>query len=60
MEAAVGVFAECGGGVDVREIARRSGVGSGTLYRHFAAKDTLLATAPTSQPTTLSCSARAR
>jgi AcrR family transcriptional regulator len=38
------VFAECGGGVDVREIARRSGVGMGTLYRHFPTKDALLAT----------------
>jgi AcrR family transcriptional regulator len=44
IEAAGEVFAECGGGVDVREIARRSGVGIGTLYRHFPTKDTLLAT----------------
>lgn len=44
IEAAGGVFAECGGGVDVREIARRSGVGMGTLYRHFPTKDELLAT----------------
>ncbi|WP_083971625.1 TetR/AcrR family transcriptional regulator [Actinoplanes awajinensis] len=44
IEAAGAVFAECGGGVDVREIARRSGVGMGTLYRHFPTKDELLAT----------------
>ena len=44
IEAAGEVFAECGGGVDVREIARRSGVGMGTLYRHFPTKDALLAT----------------
>lgn len=44
MEAAGVVFAERGGGVDVREIARRSGVGMGTLYRHFPTKDDLLAT----------------
>ncbi|MEU8661136.1 TetR/AcrR family transcriptional regulator [Actinoplanes philippinensis] len=44
IEAATVVFAECGGGVDVREIARRSGVGMGTLYRHFPTKDELLAT----------------
>ena len=44
IEAAGEVFAECGGGVDVREIARRSGVGMGTLYRHFPTKDELLAT----------------
>jgi AcrR family transcriptional regulator len=44
IKAAGEVFAECGGGVDVREIARRSGVGMGTLYRHFPTKDELLAT----------------
>ncbi|WP_203837723.1 TetR/AcrR family transcriptional regulator [Winogradskya humida] len=44
IEAAGEVFAECGGGVDVREIARRSGVGMGTLYRHFPTKDELLVT----------------
>ena len=44
IEAAGEVFAECGGGVDVREIARRSGVGMGTLYRHFPTKEKLLAT----------------
>ncbi|GLY07838.1 MULTISPECIES: TetR/AcrR family transcriptional regulator [Actinoplanes] len=44
IEAAGKVFAEHGGGVDVREIARRSGVGMGTLYRHFPTKDELLAT----------------
>ncbi|WP_260327162.1 TetR/AcrR family transcriptional regulator [Streptomyces sp. TLI_185] len=45
MEAAGAVFAEQGGTVDVREIARRSGVGKGTLYRHFPTKDDLLLTA---------------
>ncbi|AEM85556.1 TetR/AcrR family transcriptional regulator [Streptomyces violaceusniger] len=44
IEAAGVVFAERGGTVDVREIARRSGVGMGTLYRHFPTKDDLLAT----------------
>lgn len=44
MEAAGAVFAEQGGTVDVREIARRSGVGMGTLYRHFPTKDDLLST----------------
>ncbi|GAA1650924.1 TetR/AcrR family transcriptional regulator [Actinoplanes couchii] len=44
IEAAGQVFAEHGGGVDVREIARRSGVGMGTLYRHFPTKDQLLNT----------------
>ena len=40
--AATAVFAEQGGEVDVREIARRSGVGMGTLYRHFPSKEDLL------------------
>ncbi|ASQ92960.1 TetR/AcrR family transcriptional regulator [Streptomyces sp. 11-1-2] len=44
IEAAGTVFAEQGGTVDVREIARRSGVGMGTLYRHFPTKGDLLAT----------------
>jgi AcrR family transcriptional regulator len=44
VEAAAAVFAELGGTVDVREIARRSGVGMGTLYRHFPTKDDLLVT----------------
>ncbi|OPF83256.1 TetR family transcriptional regulator [Streptomyces antioxidans] len=44
IEAAGVVFAEQGCAVDVREIARRSGVGMGTLYRHFPAKDDLLIT----------------
>ncbi|MGW0712499.1 TetR/AcrR family transcriptional regulator [Streptomyces sp. NPDC002643] len=44
IEAAGAVFAEQGGTVDVREIARRSGVGMGTLYRHFPTKDDLLTT----------------
>ncbi|MFE7839161.1 TetR/AcrR family transcriptional regulator [Streptomyces sp. NPDC057474] len=44
IEAAGAVFAEQGGAVDVREIARRSGVGMGTLYRHFPTKEDLLAT----------------
>ncbi|MCQ8188205.1 TetR/AcrR family transcriptional regulator [Streptomyces rugosispiralis] len=44
IEAAAVVFAEQGCAVDVREIARRSGVGMGTLYRHFPTKDELLAT----------------
>ena len=40
--AATAVFAEHGAEVDVREIARRSGVGMGTLYRHFPSKEDLL------------------
>ncbi|WP_150249340.1 TetR/AcrR family transcriptional regulator [Nocardiopsis deserti] len=44
LEAADQVFAERGSAVDVREIARRSGVGMGTLYRHFPTKNALFTT----------------
>ncbi|GGP76795.1 TetR/AcrR family transcriptional regulator [Saccharothrix coeruleofusca] len=44
IEAAAGVLAEQGCTVDVREIAQRSGVGMGTLYRHFPTKEDLLGT----------------
>ncbi|MFT7840302.1 helix-turn-helix domain-containing protein [Saccharothrix sp. BKS2] len=42
IEAAAEVLAEQGSAVDVREIAQRSGVGMGTLYRHFPTKEDLL------------------
>ncbi len=41
LEAARGAFAEYGTGVQIDEIARRAGLGVGTLYRHFATKDEL-------------------
>lgn len=44
LEAASEVLAEQGTAVDVREIARRSGVGMGTLYRHFPKKEDLIHT----------------
>lgn len=44
IEAASDVLATEGSGVDVREIARRSGVGMGTLYRHFPTKEDLVRT----------------
>ena len=44
VEAAAEVLAEQGTTVDVREIARRSGVGMGTLYRHFPKKEDLVHT----------------
>ncbi|WP_020672438.1 TetR/AcrR family transcriptional regulator [Amycolatopsis nigrescens] len=44
VEAAAAVLAEQGTAVDVREIARRSGVGMGTLYRHFPQKEDLVHT----------------
>lgn len=44
LEAAREVFAEQGHSARVDDIARRAGVGVGTLYRHFATKDDLLDT----------------
>ncbi|MEY7973274.1 TetR/AcrR family transcriptional regulator [Saccharomonospora xinjiangensis] len=44
LSAAAAVFSERGRAVDVREIARRAGVGMGTLYRHFPSKDALIET----------------
>jgi AcrR family transcriptional regulator len=42
LEAAAAAFAEQGLDVPVAEIARRAGVGPGTLFRHFASKDDLI------------------
>ena len=44
IEAASEALAAQGTTVDVREIARRSGVGMGTLYRHFPKKEDLIQT----------------
>jgi AcrR family transcriptional regulator len=41
LEAAAEAFAQDGLGVPVDEIARRAGVGAGTLYRHFPTKEAL-------------------
>jgi AcrR family transcriptional regulator len=42
LEAARGLFAECGQATQMDDIARAAGVGVGTVYRHFATKDALL------------------
>jgi len=42
LEAARDAFAQEGVGVPLDEIARRAGVGPGTLYRHFPTKEALL------------------
>ncbi len=42
LAAAGEVFAEQGLGVPLGEIARRAGVGAGTVYRHFPSKQALL------------------
>jgi AcrR family transcriptional regulator len=44
LEVASAALAAQGAAVDVREIARRSGVGMGTLYRHFPNKEDLVQT----------------
>lgn len=43
LSAAKAAFAEVGAEVALEEIARRAGVGIGTLYRHFPTRDALLA-----------------
>jgi AcrR family transcriptional regulator len=42
LEAARIAFAECGTDLAMEELARRAGVGVGTVYRHFPNKDALL------------------
>lgn len=44
VEAAAAAFAEQGSDVSVSEIAERAGIGKGTVFRHFASKEDLLAT----------------
>lgn len=41
LDAAIAAFAEAGLAVPVHEIARRAGVGTGTVSRHFRTKDEL-------------------
>ena len=43
LDAAAEVFAEQGPGASVDEIARRAGVGHGTVFRRFPTKDALIA-----------------
>ena len=42
LDAAREVFAELGSDASLEEIARRAGVGIGTLYRHFPTRDALV------------------
>lgn len=42
LTAAGAAFAECGLDAQVEDIARRAGVGVGTVYRHFPTKDVLV------------------
>ncbi|MBA3328702.1 MAG: TetR/AcrR family transcriptional regulator [Solirubrobacterales bacterium] len=43
LDAARGAFAETGLHAQIEDIARRAGVGVGTVYRHFPTKDALVA-----------------
>lgn len=43
LETAKAAFSEIGADVALEEVARRAGVGIGTLYRHFPTRDALLA-----------------
>src|SRR5262245_48721634 len=43
LDAASEAFAEGGVEVSIGEIAQRAGVGKGTVFRHFASKEELLA-----------------
>lgn len=42
LEAAEAVFSEVGVGASTEEVARRAGVGIGTVFRHFPTKEALL------------------
>jgi AcrR family transcriptional regulator len=42
LQAAKGAFAEAGPDVSLDEIARRAGVGIGTLYRHFPTREAII------------------
>jgi len=42
LDAAMAAFDEAGVGVSLDEIARRAGVGAGTVHRHFPTKDALI------------------
>jgi AcrR family transcriptional regulator len=45
LAAAVALFSEAGQDVSLEAVAKRAGVGIGTLYRHFPTRDALLAAA---------------
>lgn len=42
LEVAAEVFAECGVEASLEQIAKRAGVGIGTLYRHYPSRDALV------------------
>jgi AcrR family transcriptional regulator len=60
LRAAREVFAESGYGVPLDEIAARAGVGPGTVYRHFPAKEALFEAVVAARLEDLVADARAR
>src|SRR6185369_10291950 len=60
LRAAREAFAESGYGVPLDEIAARAGVGPGTVYRHFPAKEALFEAVVAARITDLVSDARAR
>lgn len=60
LRAAREAFAESGYSVPLDEIAARAGVGPGTVYRHFPAKETLFEAVVTARVEDLVIDARAR
>ena len=60
LRAAWEAFAESGYGVPLDEIAARAGVGPGTVYRHFPAKEALFEAVATARVQDLLADARAR
>src|SRR6476659_7252539 len=60
LQAARQAFAESGYGVPLDEIAARAGVGPGTVYRHFPAKEALFEAVVTARVADLVRDARAR
>ena len=60
LRAAREAFAESGYGVPLDEIAARAGVGPGTVYRHFPAKEALFEAVVTARVEDLVADARAR
>lgn len=59
LEVAYQTFAELGLNVPIDEIARRAGVGAGTVYRHFPTKDDLYRAVVQDRITTIIDSGRA-
>jgi AcrR family transcriptional regulator len=59
LAAAKAAFAEVGGEAPLEDIARRAGVGIGTLYRHFPTRDALVAAVYAREVEQLTASAEA-